>query len=86
MMTWNDLMKICEAERAPSVVLRMRYEQTGRADVALQWARACVREDRFIEALEAYSAAEAQGELSALEEQKLVGLQVGGDTPGGFFA
>ena len=85
-MTWDEFAKLYEAERAPSDVLRARYEQTGRAGVAVQWARACVREGHYVQALEAYSAAEALGDHSILEEQRLVGQRVGGDTPNSIFA
>ncbi len=85
-MTWDEFAKLYEAERAPSAVLRARYEGTNRSEIALQWARACVREGKYMEALEAYSVVESYGDNSVEAERNLVGQRVGGDSPDGCFA
>lgn len=82
-MNWEELKAKAMLEPMSREMLEQRIRKTGGdGDLFLRMARACVREDKFLEALNLYDQAELLGETEAAEERAVIARHVG-DFPEG---
>ncbi len=77
-LTWEQVKALANLERAPRETLeRQVAEGGGDAELEMRLARACVRDNKLVEALAHYDHAELLGHLDAHAERRLVAGHVG---------
>ena len=80
-MNWEELKAQAELEPVSKAMLEQRIRKTGgTGELYLRLARACVRDDKYLEALNHYDQAELLGEAEAAAERAVV-AQLVGDFP-----
>lgn len=81
-LTWEQVKALASLERAPREILEKQLaESGGDMELVIRLARACVRENKLVEALAHYDHAELLGHLDAHAERRVVARHVG-DFPG----
>jgi hypothetical protein len=77
-MTWEELKAKVELEPISRPMLEQRIHKTGgNGELYLRLARACVRDEKYLEALNYYDQAELLGEMEAVAERTVVAHLVG---------
>ena len=77
-LTWEQVKAMAGLERAPREMLeRQVADSGGDLDLVMRLARACVRDNKLVEALAHYDHAELMGHLEAHAERSVVARHVG---------
>jgi hypothetical protein len=77
-MTWEELKAQAELEPMSRAMLEQRIHKTGGdGELYLRLARACVRDEKYLDALNHYDQAELLGNSEAAAERAVVGHLVG---------
>lgn len=77
-MTWEELKAKAQLETMSREMLEQRLRKTvGDGELYLRMARACVRDEKYLEALKHYDQAELLGEMEAAAERAIIAQFVG---------
>ena len=77
-LTWEQVKALANLERVPREILEKQIaESGGDHDLVMRLARACVRDNKLVEALTHYDHAELLGHLDAHTERRVVAGHVG---------
>ena len=77
-MTWEELNAKANLEPMSRVMLEQRIQKSGGdGELYLRLARACVREEKFLEAVRHYDQAELLGNPEAAAERAVAAQRIG---------